>query len=131
MRNEARERHRRVTAGVFGVILIGLGTLFILQNLGLADAGDPGSWWPVVLIGFGISSLIAPKDAGDAAGGAVLTGLGTFFLLRKLDVVVWDLRDAWPVFLVLAGVALVVRSLAERRSERGDPSRVLGDGGVR
>lgn len=128
---EARKRHKRVTAAVFGVILIGMGVVFLLQNFGLVDAGDIGSWWPVILIGFGISSLIAPRDAGDPAGGAILTALGSFFLLRKLDVIDWRFRDVWPVFLVLAGVALILRSLAERRGRRSVSAGSFENGGTR
>ncbi len=128
---ETRERHKRTTAAVFGVILIGLGAIFLLQNFGVVDAGRPGDWWPVILIGFGISSLIAPKDAGDATSGAVLTALGAFFLLRNFDVVDWRLRDIWPAFLVLAGVSLIARSVAERRRLPSPPNGSLEDGGPR
>ena len=126
---DARQRHRRVTAAVFGVILIGLGALFVLQNMGMVYAGEIGSWWPIVLVGFGVSSLIAPKDAGDAAAGAAMTGLGGFFLLRKFDVIDWSLRDAWPVFLIFAGVALIGRALADRRPPA--PESSLENGSAR
>jgi hypothetical protein len=128
---DAKERHKRVTAVVFGVILIGLGALFLLQNFGLFEAGDIGSWWPVILIGFGVSSLIAPKDAGASAGGAVLTGIGTYFLLRKFDVIDWRLRDVWPVLLVLCGIALIGRSISERRGPRASSPRPFENGGAR
>lgn len=128
---EARQRNKRATAAVFGVILIALGAIFTLQNFGIVDAGDIGSWWPVILIGFGISSLIAPKDSGDSAGGAVLTALGVFFLLRKLDVIDWRLRDVWPAFLILAGISLVLRAFAERRGGRSVSTGSLQNGGAR
>jgi hypothetical protein len=128
---EARERHKRATAAVFGVILIGLGAIFLLQNFGIVDAGRPGDWWPVVLIGFGVSSLIAPKDAGDASSGTVLTALGAFFLLRNFDVIDWRFRDIWPAFLVLGGIALIARSVAERRSSPPAPNGSLENGGPR
>jgi hypothetical protein len=118
MELDAKDRHKQVTAAVFGVILIGLGVIFILQNMGMISAGDIGSWWPVLLIGFGVSQLIAPKDAGGVFGGAILTGMGVFFLLRNLGVVGWSLHDLWPVLLVLTGVSLVARSLTERRASR-------------
>jgi Domain of unknown function (DUF5668) len=128
---EAKERHKRVTAVVFGVILIGLGVLFLLQNLGLFDAGEIGSWWPLLLIGFGVSSLIAPKDAGASAGGAILAGIGTYFLLVKFDVIEWRLRDVWPVLLLLCGIALIGRAISERRGLRGSSRRSWENGGAR
>jgi hypothetical protein len=131
MVTDTAQRHRRVTAAIFGVILIGLGTIFMLDNLGYVDAFRIWEYWPVVLIGFGLASLIAPKDAGDPAGGAVMTAVGTFFLLRKLDVIDWRLRDVWPMFLVLAGVALVARALTERRAQQTDDAHSLSNGGTR
>jgi len=131
MVSETVQRHRRVTAAIFGVILIGLGSIFILDNLGYVDAFRFWEYWPVALIGFGLASLIAPKDAGDPAGGAVMTGVGTFFLLRKLDVIDWRFRDVWPMFLVLAGVALIARSLTERPKPQPDDARSLSNGGAR
>jgi cell wall-active antibiotic response 4TMS protein YvqF len=128
---DARQRNKRVTAAVFGVLLIGLGAVFILQNLGMVDAGNIGSWWPVILIGFGVSSLIAPKDAGDSAGGVIVTALGSFFLLRKFDVIDWRFRDVWPVLLLLAGISLILRSLAERRGHRSDSTGSFENGGTR
>jgi hypothetical protein len=131
MVSEAVMRHRRVTAAIFGVILIGLGAIFILDNLGYVDAFRFWEYWPVALIGFGLASLIAPKDAGDPASGAVLAALGTFFLLRKLDVIDWRFRDVWPMFLIVAGVALIARSLTERQAPRPDDAGSLSNGGAR
>ena len=128
---EAKERHKRATAAVFGVILIGLGVIFLLQNFGLVDAGRPDLWWPLIVIGFGVSSVIAPKDAGDASAGVVAIAVGAFFLLRNFDVIDWRLRDIWPAFLVLAGVSLIVRSLAERRSAPRSIPGSLENGGPR
>ncbi|MDQ5857720.1 MAG: DUF5668 domain-containing protein [Acidobacteriota bacterium] len=128
---ETVQRHRRVTAAIFGVILIGLGAVFILDNLGYVNAFRIWEYWPVIMIGFGLASLIAPKDAGDPAGGAVMTGVGTFFLLRKLDVIDWRFRDVWPAFLVLAGVALIARALTDRPKPRTDDVRSLSNGGAR
>jgi len=82
MNSEAKERHKRATAAVFGVLLTGLGVLFLLQNFGYINAGQVGDWWPLLLIGFGIASLIAPKDPGDSATGVAVAALGAFFLLR-------------------------------------------------
>jgi hypothetical protein len=128
---EARERHKRATAAVFGVILIGLGVIFLLQNLGVVDAGRPDQWWPLIVIGFGVSSLVAPKDAGDASAGVVAIAVGAFFLLRNFDVVDWHFRDIWPAFLVLGGATLIARSVAERRAPHTPPAGSLENGGPR
>jgi hypothetical protein len=128
---ETRERHKRATAAVFGVILIGLGAMFLLQNFGVVDAGRPGDWWPVIVIGFGISSVIAPKDPGDAATGVAVAALGAFFLLRNFDVIHWRFQDIWPAFLVLAGISMIARAVAERRRLPSPPPGSIENGGPR
>jgi hypothetical protein len=131
MTSESRERHKRATAAVFGVLLIGLGVLFLLQNFGYIDAGHVEDWWPLILIGFGIASLIAPKDPGDSATGVAVAALGAFFLLRNFDVIHWRFHEIWPAFLVLAGISLIARSIAERRSSPPSSAGSLENGGPR
>ncbi|KAF1701295.1 LiaI-LiaF-like domain-containing protein [Pseudoxanthomonas suwonensis] len=57
--------HCRRTASA--VILIGLGTLFLLDNLGVGiDAARLlATWWPVLLIALGIARLL-PAPQGTA-----------------------------------------------------------------
>lgn len=46
------------------VVLIVLGTLFLLRNLGLTDLGLGrliATWWPLILIAVGISLLFKRK----------------------------------------------------------------------
>jgi hypothetical protein len=131
MDSDARERHKKATAAVFGVMLIGVGVLFLLDNFGLYDAGQLRDYWPVLVIGLGLPSLIAPKDAADAPWGVVTVAVGTFFLLKNLDVVDWRFHDIWPLFLVLAGVALIVRSFADRRGHFPSGTGSPENGGTR
>ncbi len=128
---DARERHKRASAAVFGLILIGLGVVFSLDRMGMYDAGQLWSWWPVAVIGVGLASIIAPKNAGDATAGAVTAAVGAFFLAHKLDLIDWRLRDVWPAFLVLGGIVLIVRSLAERRASPPAETKTLSNGGTR
>jgi hypothetical protein len=131
MTSESRERHKRATAAVFGVLLIGVGVLFLLQNFGYIDAGQVGDWWPLILIGLGIASLIAPKDPGDSATGVAVAALGAFFLLRNFDIIHWRFQDIWPAFLVLAGISLIARSIAERRSSPPSSTGSIENGSPR
>ena len=55
--------HRRL---IPALVLIVLGTLFLLDNLGVADidAGRLiGTWWPALLIAAGVGKLLLPAHA--------------------------------------------------------------------
>ncbi len=60
--------HRRL---IPALVLIVLGALFLLDNLGVAgiDAGQLlGTWWPALLIAAGIGKLMLPADKTSAHG---------------------------------------------------------------
>jgi predicted membrane protein len=101
---------------VGGAILLGLGVLFLLDNLGVVDAGDVMRFWPLILLALGLTRLIAPGRPEERVGGIVLTVIGGVFLLRALHVPWIRLRTIWPLVLVLLGAGLIWQALRGRRS---------------
>ena len=55
---------------VAGVFLILLGTLFILDNLRIVDAGSLWDYWPLLLIVPGVTRLLAPTPSGPEGLGS-------------------------------------------------------------
>ena len=53
-----------------GVILIILGCVFLAHNFGLLEWGWMRQWWPLILIGVGVWSIIdrRPEDRHSAQG---------------------------------------------------------------
>ncbi|MGH9367619.1 MAG: LiaI-LiaF-like domain-containing protein, partial [Thermoanaerobaculia bacterium] len=101
---------------VGGGIMLGLGVLFLLDNFGIVDAGDVFRYWPLILLGLGVTRLIAPGRAEERVGGIVLTLLGGVFLLRALHVPWFRLRTIWPLVLVVLGAGLIWQALRGRKS---------------
>jgi hypothetical protein len=63
----AQRDYRRANRGPTGaVILIGLGVLFLLDNLGIFRWSWTGRYWPIILIILGV--YIAARRMGDARG---------------------------------------------------------------
>jgi hypothetical protein len=54
---------------VAAILLIALGTLFLLDNLNIFSLADVIEYWPVVLIALGVYMLIARASAGRERGG--------------------------------------------------------------
>jgi len=108
-----------------GLILIGLGILFLLDQLGRLDFGDLFSdLWPAILIVIGLWILIS-RGFRNAEGGWVLIFLGTFFLLMNLRVLGHELWDFWPVIIIAVGVWILFKAFV--LPSRRDSSRVAGD----
>ena len=92
------------------VILIGLGVLFLLNNMGLdfPIGWLFGTFWPLILIAVGLVQLAGGRQ-GSMAGGIVLITLGSLFMLQQ----VWDIsfRHTWPVLLIAVGAIGLLKAM--------------------
>jgi predicted membrane protein len=96
-----------------GIVLIAVGGLFILSNLGFLHVEDIWEFWPVILIVIGLSNLAQWRARTFPTAGVLLTGVGTAFLLRNLGIIqvnVW--RYIWPGLMITWGAALLFRHAA-------------------
>lgn len=107
-------RPRGIGRFVAGAILILLGVVYALDSFGVWNAGDIGRFWPLILIGVGITRLFSSRFAPQRTAGFILIGLGAIFLLRTLHVVYFHARDVWPFILLLIGGGLVWQALSRR-----------------
>ncbi len=45
-----------------GLILVGLGVVFLLLNFGYLESFDLGRWWPAILIVIGLGMLLGRRS---------------------------------------------------------------------
>ena len=100
----------------WGLLLVGLGLLFMFGNLGVL-AGSVFAYWPVLVLIAGLWLLVRGLRRGDGAllGGTLLLGLGTFWLLLNLHVIGDNLF--LPILLIALGLGLLLRSFRRLRPE--------------
>lgn len=95
-----------------GVLLVALGTVLALGAADVIDAGELISeWWPSALIAVGVLQFAVNPRHWHAP--VLIGGVGVVLLLNTTGAVDADLWPAfWAGLLVLAGVAVLVGSLA-------------------
>ncbi len=71
------------------------------------------TFWPLALVLLGLARLGWARHGGGL-GGAALVAVGGLLTARNLGPTGFSLHDAWPVFVILAGLALVLRGLRVR-----------------
>lgn len=102
---ERRKSDKRL---YFGVILIALGVILILERLNLIpeSVADILISWQMLLVGIGVLSLIG----GNRTAGTILIVIGGTFLIPELITVPHELRRIYfPLILVGVGVAILLR----------------------
>lgn len=97
---------------VVGLLIIGLGAIFLASNLGLLDAHTPLRYfWPLAFIALGVSLLIEPGRA-RRNWGWIWIGVGLWIfadIQNWIQVGIWDI--AFPALLLVLGARLVTRAL--------------------
>ena len=104
---------------VFGLIIIAVGILFTLDNLGLADAERYFRLWPSGVILVGLAKLwSARRGSGNAVGGVFFVLVGGWLQLDALDLMDRELWNFWPLILVFIGTLIVYQGIRGKQSRQ-------------
>lgn len=100
------DRHHRRGKIMGGLLIVGIGSLFLARELG----AEMPAWlfsWKTLLIGLGIVSAI--KHKFRQAGWLIMIAIGTAFLLPDIypDLVIRPIL--WPSLLILVGLIIVFK----------------------
>ena len=120
----ARNSARRSGLGgrvFFGVLVIVIGVLFLVDKVGIAELDSLLDWWPSLFILYGAWRLIANRFRSLFLPLLLIFG-GVVLQLRELDTA--DVFSTiWPAFLIALGVAIVIGGMRSRnRRQRGGSS---------
>jgi predicted membrane protein len=87
-------------------ILIGIGAIF--GQLGLWDFGNIiSTWWPLILIGVGVSQL--SRRPVSKTSGIILVVIGVLFQMRELHIITVGLENFfWPAIIIAVGVSMLL-----------------------
>jgi hypothetical protein len=103
------------------VLVIAIGLLLLAGQL---DVGWHFSrLWPIVLIVIGLGRYLGTGEDGRRGNGFWLLFVGGLFLLNNFRVL--RLHDSWPLFIVAAGVSIILGHERDRR--RRGPGQPVGD----
>lgn len=99
-----------------GLVLVLVGTLLLLDNLGLAfDLPRYLFTWPLILVAIGLVNAFS----GNFRAATILLGLGVLFYLDRYDFI--DIKTLWPLFLIVAGLAYLLKNRERtRKSEENN-----------
>jgi hypothetical protein len=119
---EMEERHRPHRQILWGLFLMALGGLFLLDRTGLVELPSIGRFWPAVLLVIGASKFLARRWGS----GAMLSLMGLAFFAAEFGWAGLAYHNFWPLLLVAVGVGIVIKALS-REDERfpGEESPML------
>jgi len=125
--HEFRGRHN-IPGIVPALAVIGIGVLFLLNNLNIVYVHDWWRYWPVILIAAGMAKMVDAEHSGGRLSGGILLCVGALFLADTLGFLRLSWHDFWPLILIGAGLVMLWSRLAPPPA--GVPASPPGHEGV-
>jgi len=93
---------------IAGIIFILVGCFLLLEKMGFVPRGFLLHFWPSIFILVGVSKL---AYAAGRSTGAVFIMLGVVLQLNALGIMHLRFSELWPVFIIMAGVAMLWQAM--------------------
>ncbi len=106
-----RREHTDAAKLVGGLILIGIGILFLLDRLNIADFGHlMRHWWPLIPGVVGLPKLFR-RQTFWAGGWLIMVSVWLLISANGWFGLRWD--TSWPLLLIFLGGGLILRAFVE------------------
>ncbi len=115
----------REGAIVTSLLIIGVGVILLLHQLGVLPPTLLPTFWPAFLILAGLLQMVLGAG-GQRVFGACLAVAGALLQLKTLAVIHFSVWDLWPLFIVAAGVALL-RNILQGKPMIATPHSTLSE----
>lgn len=111
-----RSPRSRSSQMLLGMMAIGLGTLFLLDNLDIINFRHALPFWPLIWIVIGVVKICDGGSRNGVLVGAGLAGFGVVMLLNRLGFMHISWRSLWPLALIGLGAAVLLRPSTRRNA---------------
>ena len=95
---------------LIGLAVITIGVVLLLDQLGVISQWKIFRFWPLLLILVGLRQIIRCSRWAGRMVGVFFLVLGGVFLLDNLGYDRVRIETVWPVFVILGGILLIMRS---------------------
>jgi Cell wall-active antibiotics response 4TMS YvqF/Domain of unknown function (DUF5668) len=106
---------------IVGLVILGLGVILLLDQIGILDAGRIFLFWPVILIYFGYFKFTHTRTLTGRFWGGFLLLLGISFQAEELGFSHIRFDTIWPVLLICAGILLILKRYENRNYSENMP----------
>lgn len=111
----ANESNRAFGQVVIGLLVVAMGVLFLLDNLGYVGFRHALSFWPIAFMVAGAGMMVSQEERNGHVTGLILIVVGLLLLLKHMGLVDISWNMVWPVLLIVVGGLILFRTMGGGR----------------
>lgn len=98
----------------FGIVLIVIGSFFLLDRLDMINASDYYQYWPALIALSGVICVVRAKQLPEILNGFMQIGIAAWLyaVTQHLYGLTWS--NSWPLFVIAVGINIVIKYFAEK-----------------
>ena len=113
-------RHRNRGGLIPGLILIAVGTAFLLERFDFLSLRQVWQYWPMIVVVIGLGNLLKPEGGRRSI---FLLLIGVWLQINVLGLWGLDFGDSWPLLIIFVGASFIFDSLASSTGYGGGRPR--------
>ena len=98
----------------FGIILILLGSFFLLDRLDYINARDYFQYWPALIAISGLICVARAKGVAEVLNGLMQIGIAAWLYAVTQKLYGLTFSNSWPLFVIAAGLSMVIKYFADK-----------------
>lgn len=102
--------HRSHGASVVGIILIGIGLLYMLKNFNLLYIDSVWSHWPLIFVLIGTAKLFTMENKKHFGEAIWWIFIGAWLYISIRHVFDLSFSDTWPALIIAWGISIIWKS---------------------
>jgi hypothetical protein len=103
---------------VLGLLVVGMGVLFLLDNLAILNVRHAIGFWPLVFLVAGCAALFGNGPRSGNYLGGVLVAIGILMIVGRMGFFTISWGTLWPLVMIALGGLVLYRSLGPGRVAR-------------
>jgi hypothetical protein len=97
---------------IIGLILVVVGTVFLLDNFDVIYIGEPISrFWPLLVVALGLARVAQAETAWERRRGFFWTFIGLWLLVSVLHMFELNFHNSWPILLIGLGINSIWKAI--------------------
>jgi hypothetical protein len=108
---------------MFGLVLVGLGGVFLLDQMDMLDIYNLWHYWPLAMVVIGLNKMIGYPSAREFTSGLWTMFIGFWLFANFENLFGLNFRNSWPYLIIGFGVTMIVKPFIRNRFAVNAPTK--------